>query len=187
MHLYRLPMPFFSSWLIVSQGSEILVHLSAESCVMQHSLLTTFLCHAFFPFLMWFPILHVLSELDTWNIISQPDWTPYIQPLMPSSGNYPHTAWCIVAVGQWYKENVSCRWTVLQVVLHIWAVKRYGVSHTDINACLMYITYVRHSLTTVTLQLSGKFLMTSWVWMTHKNMGQLLSVKSVHQLCKQEM
>jgi len=29
---------------------------------------------------------------------------------------HTHTAWCIVAAGQRFKENASCRWTVPQVV-----------------------------------------------------------------------
>jgi hypothetical protein len=107
---------FSFSWLLFSLGSEILVRISAESCIMQRALLATCLCHAFFPFLMWFPILRVLSKLHMWNAISQPVWTTCIQLLMPSSGSYPHAAWCIVAVGQLYKGNASCCWTVLQVV-----------------------------------------------------------------------
>lgn len=48
-------------------------------------------------------------------------------------------------------------------VLHVCAVKRYGVSLADFNTCLVYIMHVIHGLNTPTLQLSGKFVLTWWV------------------------
>jgi hypothetical protein len=91
VYLLRSPMSFFFSWLF-SQGSELLVHLFWR--VLHNAPRST----RNVPVPCFFSISYVVPNpacafkvTDTWNIISQPDWTICIQPLMPSSGSYPHT------------------------------------------------------------------------------------------------
>jgi hypothetical protein len=153
-------MSVFFSWLLFSQDSELLVHLFAESCIMHRAVLATCLCHPFFPFLMLFPILHVLSKLHTWNIY----FTTWLDNLHPTASAQLSTQ-CLMYC---CSGPVIQRGRVLPLdcaascVLHLCAVERYSVSHAAFNACLVYFTYVRHSLNAVTLQLSGKFVLTWW-------------------------
>jgi len=166
----------FFFWLIVSQRPEVFgspflpspawctTHYSQHACAMLSPP----------PFLTWFPIVHVLSELQTWNIISQPDWTPYVQPRTPSSDNYPHTAWCIVAVGQWYREDASCRLTVPQVA------SRTCV-HWYQRLSLVCQTWFEHSHVTVVRKISADL-----VGLNDSQKLETIPVKS-DQLCKQEI
>ena len=173
---------------------------TADPCTMQHTVLTDLPGAPYLaPICLWLLILPLLSKIVhlkyTFMTLTVDDFQStdlwHTQGIMFSITRF---AQCdAFAKDQQYKQKTTqtqiCSWTTPHVVSHKCVMSHcYTTSQAGSSTSLRYSTFVRQSLSTVTLQIPRKLvLLSGWVKTALKNKQSLLIIsQNKHHIYKKK-